>query len=252
MAKFDLALATSFMNAAGSLGFAPASDCPELARLGAFITNPISLRPRAPTRSPLALPFPGGFLLHTGFPNPGLRAVLRRYAAQWARLEIPVIVHFLCDQPGDLPAVFAQLENIPGVMGVELGLPPSADTSAVLAFAQAASSEMPVLLRFPLDQATSLAAAIAGQQDRLEISAISVGPPRGLLPWRERLVHGRLYGPAIFPLALNAVKSLLEQGFPVIGGGGIYSLEQAEAMIAAGALAVQLDSVLWRGYLPEK
>jgi dihydroorotate dehydrogenase len=36
-------------------------------------------------------------------------------------------------------------------------------------------------------------------------------------------------------------------GVPVIGGGGVYKQEQVEAMKEAGALAVQLDAVLWRG-----
>jgi dihydroorotate dehydrogenase len=33
----------------------------------------------------------------------------------------------------------------------------------------------------------------------------------------------------------------------VIGGGGVYRPEQAQAMLAAGALAVQVDAALWRG-----
>jgi len=36
-------------------------------------------------------------------------------------------------------------------------------------------------------------------------------------------------------------------GLPVIAGGGVYTPEQAQALLDAGALAVQLDSVLWRG-----
>jgi dihydroorotate dehydrogenase len=36
------------------------------------------------------------------------------------------------------------------------------------------------------------------------------------------------------------------QGLPVIGAGGIYTLEQAQAMLAAGALAVQLDGIIWK------
>jgi dihydroorotate dehydrogenase len=34
---------------------------------------------------------------------------------------------------------------------------------------------------------------------------------------------------------------------PVIGAGGVYSQAQVESMLAAGALAVQVDAILWRG-----
>jgi len=61
------------------------------------------------------------------------------------------------------------------------------------------------------------------------------------------LLHGRLYGPAIFPQALEATNDLVERGIPVVAAGGIYSSTQIDAMLAAGARAVQLDTWLWRG-----
>ena len=60
------------------------------------------------------------------------------------------------------------------------------------------------------------------------------------------VVRGRLYGPGIFPLALAATKAVVELGVPVIAGGGIYSNENARAVLAAGAMGVQVDSWLWR------
>ena len=81
MPKRDLELHSPWMNATGMLGFAPnPRGQVALDKLGAFVTNPVSLRPRAPAQNRALLPFPGGFLLHTGWPNPGLRAVLRRSA----------------------------------------------------------------------------------------------------------------------------------------------------------------------------
>ena len=78
--KQDLVLEKPFVNAAGMLGFAPdAHNMPFLDRLGAFITNPISRTPRKPAGNRACLPFPGGFLLHTGLPNPGINRVIRQY-----------------------------------------------------------------------------------------------------------------------------------------------------------------------------
>ena len=64
---------------------------------------------------------------------------------------------------------------------------------------------------------------------------------------RGEFVTGRLYGPSLFPQALALVRDAARVGIPVIGSGGVWKPEQAEAMKEAGAIAVQLDAVLWRG-----
>ena len=82
--KRDLYFSKPIMNAAGSLGFAPdARNGIDFASFGAFVTNPISLRPRLPTTHPALVEFPGGFLLHTGLPNPGLNGTLKKYSAKY-------------------------------------------------------------------------------------------------------------------------------------------------------------------------
>jgi len=94
-----------------------------------------------------------------------------------------------------------------------------------------------------MERALQLAPALAD----FDLAAISLGPPRGALPGLDgALVHGRLYGPAVFPNALAVVEDLVAVGLPVIAAGGIQSTEDAESMLAAGAIAVQLDILLWR------
>src|SRR5690606_4982969 len=95
--KRDLYFDKPLINSAGTLGFAPDMRSLEslsyLDKLGAFVTNPISLRPRLPTSSPVAIEFSGGVLLHTGLPNPGFSHVIKKYSAKWKRSELPIIVH---------------------------------------------------------------------------------------------------------------------------------------------------------------
>jgi dihydroorotate dehydrogenase len=250
MSKFDLVFLTSLMNAAGSLGFMPPVDHPDYPRLGAFVTNPISFRPRRPVRNPLVLYFSGGFLLHTGHPNPGLKNALRWYADRWKRLDIPVIAHILCERVDELPLILSRLETDQGIMAIELGLPPQATPALTLAVIRATTSELPIILRIPIDRIDSLVELLAEPETKGKIAAYSLGPPRGLLPYANRFVHGRLYGPALYPQGLAALRTLLSLEIPVIGGGGVFTLEQAEVMVAAGAVAVQIDAALWRGSLP--
>ena len=244
--KGDLAFDPPLMNAAGSLGFAPDGRSEmDAASLGAFVTHPISLNPRDPAGGQRFLPCAAGFLLHTGYPNPGLSAVLRKYAGQWARSPRPVLVHLLCQQPEEVARMTNRLEGIPGVCGLELGLPPEVGLPMAQAMIEAAYGELPLVVRLPLERALELGQALVGAQ----VLAFSLGPPRGLLPTPDgSLLRGRLYGPAVFPLALAAVQTLQQAGLPVIGAGGVYTREQIQVMLQAGALAVQVDAALWRGW----
>ena len=63
----------------------------------------------------------------------------------------------------------------------------------------------------------------------------------------DDVISGRLYGPALYPLALQVVGELNQAGVTVIGAGGIYHRQQVEGMHRAGAWAVQVDLALWRG-----
>jgi dihydroorotate dehydrogenase (NAD+) catalytic subunit len=245
MPKFDLLLSLPVMNAAGSLGFAPdLASGVGLEQLGAFVTNPISLRPRSPAHHRLYLPYPGGFLLHSGHPNPGFREALRRYQGRWERSPLPVIVHLLAESPEELANMVPQLEGLEGVIGVEIGLPPEADAQSARELIQAAAGELPVVARLPMESALELGWALAASG----AVAFSLAPPRGALPAASgKTRYGRLYGPAVFAQALYLVEQLARGLLPVIGAGGIYSVKDGEAMLAAGAMAVQLDAALWRG-----
>jgi dihydroorotate dehydrogenase len=233
------------MNAAGALGFAPELHSGlDFTRLGAFVTHPVSLQPRTPAHGQRYLAYPGGFLLHTGYPNPGLRAVTRRYAARWRNASLPVIVHLLAQHPAEIASALEMLEGLEGVYGVEVGLPPGASLELATQMMDTALGELPVVARLSLDQASELAAALIERG----AAAISLGAPRGALPGSDgSLLRGRLYGPGIFPQALAVTRDLAERGIPVIGAGGIYSPAQIDSMLAAGARAVQLDTWLWRG-----
>jgi dihydroorotate dehydrogenase len=243
MPKYDLVISPPLMNAAGSLGFFPQpSERVDFSHLGAFITNPISLRARTPARTRTCLLFAGGFLLHSGYPNPGLGVSIRRYATRWARSSIPIIVHLLAESADTVKQMVPRVEGLEGVMGIELGLPPGIDLRSAEEMILAALGELPLIVRLAVDDADQYTHSLAD----LPITAISLGPPRGVLWDAEgKLVRGRLYGPAIFPTMLANLQEAIGSGVPVIAAGGVYQSSHIEALLEAGALGVQLDAVLW-------
>jgi dihydroorotate dehydrogenase (NAD+) catalytic subunit len=249
MTKSDLFLSPPIVNAAGSLGFVPDLHGPiDWKRFGGFVTNPISLEPRRPAASAVCLPYPGGFLLHSGYPNPGLRRVIQDSAAAWGRSPLPILTAILLQQLEQIPQFFESLEGLPGVAGVEISLPVDVQPGDLTAILEKAFGELAVILRLPLDRALELIPASAVSK-LLEngLTAVSLGAPRGALQDAAgRVVNGRLYGPALFPQTLAVVRSLVRSGMTVIAGPGVFSAAQAELLLANGALAVQLDAVLWK------
>ncbi len=248
--KIDLGLRKPLMNAAGILGFAPVADPRvDYSCLGAFVTHPLSFSPRMPAQATRYISFPGGFMLHTGLPNPGLKAVVRRYRDAWQRSAIPIWVHLLADEPEHVERMVLSLEDLPGVAGIELGLSVRQVAREIAPLIGAAQGELPLIVRIPLDRVYDLAEAVVKQCPQV---VLSLGPGRGKLPViGSGMLTGRLYGPSIFPQALMALEQALAYDVPVIAAGGVYSVEQARVMLEAGAEAVQLDAVIWRNGLQD-
>ncbi|MGD0003096.1 MAG: hypothetical protein ABSE06_02575 [Anaerolineaceae bacterium] len=241
-ARQGLELRSPWLNAAGSLGFTPPEKWGWSEPMGAFVTNPVSLFTRTPAEERAVIPFPGGFLLHSGLPNPGLKGLLAG-ARRWQRAAAPVWVHLIGDTPEEIERMVRAMEGLEAVSAIELGIAPQAEPEQALRLAQAGVGELPLVVNFPL---TAAGEAWVDKLAGLGASAVSLGAPRGLLPGANgKLTGGRLYGPAILPLALAAVHALRRQALPVIAGGGVYRKADGEALLAAGTTAVQLDSVLW-------
>jgi dihydroorotate dehydrogenase (NAD+) catalytic subunit len=243
--KRDLYFSKPLMNAAGSLGFTPdARAGVPLDAFGAFVTNPISLRARVPAARPEVIEYSGGFLLHTGLPNPGFQAALKKYAPRWGKSELPIILHLMADRPEETQRMVRLLETKENVMAVELGFAPLLANDILLLTLEMCLGELPLIFSLPLEQVLSLGPRLVQEGAQ----AISIAAPRGALPLPaspSSLITGRLYGPSLFPRALETVYSAARLGLPIIGAGGVWSKETVDAMLSAGALAVQVDAALW-------
>lgn len=241
--KRDLYFSKPLINAAGSLGFAPdLRNGISLDSFGAFVTNPISLRPRLPTAHPAVIEFLGGFLLHTGMPNPGFNNALKKYSAKWNRSDLPIIVHLMADRPEETQQMVRSLEEIENVMAVQLGFAPLLSDDIILLTLEMCLGEIPLIFALHHEQVLTLGPRLIQHG----ADAISLAVPRGALYDRDgKLVTGRLYGQSLFPRALELVHSAAMIRLPVIGAGGVWTDADVESMLKAGAMAVETDTQLW-------
>src|SRR5574340_589061 len=245
-ARPELEIEPGWMNAEGMLGYAPPAIWPLEPPPVAFVTDPISNRPRSPAADRRCAFYPGGMILHTGWPNPGFHKVTQTYRRRWERSSVPIWVHLLAERPYELDKMVRSLEEVDGVAAVEISLPLNLDDAGCLDLIDAALGELPLVLSVPLDQIRS---GLISRAVRLGVSAVSVSAPRGVLPSTgTAAIHGRCYGPGLLPLALQALSCLRDLDVPFIAGCGVYDREVMAVMLKAGAAAVKLDTVLWRGW----
>jgi dihydroorotate dehydrogenase (NAD+) catalytic subunit len=242
--KQNLVLERPYVNASGTLGFFPDRHALDvLAQLGAFITNPISRRPRLPAGNRCQLPFTGGFLLHTGHPNPGLSQAIKRFSRRWAFAELPIIIHLLVESPEELTTMVRKIEGLENILSIELGLPPGVDADLLFALMKAGAGELPLIPCISPEQIPLLLDALT----TLKLAAVHLVEPRGTLPAQAgELVTGRLFGPAIFPVMLSSARLLVEAGLQVFANGGVRARWQADTLFGVGVAAVGLGSVLWK------
>jgi dihydroorotate dehydrogenase (NAD+) catalytic subunit len=244
--KHTLTIENPVMNAAGTLGFADETrDMVALDRLGAFVTNPVTASARTSASGTQVIPLDAGVLLHTGLPNPGVRAVVDARREAWARLPVPLIVHVAAGSPDDLKRCLDALDAEDVVAGVEIGVQDDSSGKEAAALMRAVqNADKPTLFRLPFGADVSFARTVVDAgAGGLTISA----PPRGTARDRAgQLVAGRLYGTWVHPLNLRLLGQITRKvDVPVVASGGIHSSTDARSYLSAGAVAVQIDALAW-------
>jgi len=247
--KYSLIVDSPVMNAAGTLGFGDSyKHLINYEKLGALITNPVSLEPRSPANGTRVVELDSGVLMHTGLPNPGLNAVIRDNRKAWRRLAMPVVLHLLANTPKSVGKAAARIDTEDNIAAIELGLPDDIPIDDAADFVEAVkhNTQKPLLVRLPMFDAFTLAETIV---DVGADALVVVGAPRGTArdPMTSKLVSGRIYGPMVKALSLRMVGVLARQiqDVPIIGAGGIHSTQDGRDFIEAGATAVQVDAVTW-------
>jgi Dihydroorotate dehydrogenase len=118
-----LRLENPILVASGTFGYGVEyGDVVEVQRLGAICCKGTTLRPRIGNPTPRVTETPGGMLNSIGLQNPGVDAVIDKYAATWSGWRVPVIVNVAGESIADFTEVARRLDGVPGIAGIELNI----------------------------------------------------------------------------------------------------------------------------------
>ena len=259
-----LILRNPVLVASGTFGYGVEyGEVVDVQALGAICCKGTTLKPRIGNQPPRVTETPAGMLNSIGLQNPGVDGVIERYARLWASWQVPVLVNVAGESIEDYVAVVRKLDGVPGIAGIELNIScpnvgkggtqfavdPEAAGAVTAAVRRATELPLMVKLSPSVADVRSIALAIEGAG----ADAISaVNTLSGIALDRDRRrpllgnVYGGLSGPAIKPVALRVVYEVAQAvRIPVVGIGGIGSLDDVLDFLMAGASAVQVGTAIF-------
>ncbi|MDD3619705.1 MAG: dihydroorotate dehydrogenase [Desulfobulbaceae bacterium] len=256
-----LHLRNPVMTASGTFGYGEEfASLVNLNRLGAIIVKGISLEPRRGNPPPRIIETACGMLNAIGLENVGVDRFITEKLPFLRRLETPVIVNILGDSIEEYSRLADRLNDARGIAAIEVNISCPNVKKGGVAFGTV--PEMAAAVTRSVRQATGLPviiklspnvtdiALIARAVEEAGADAISLintllGMAVDIRTRRPRLanIFGGLSGPAIKPVALRMVwQAARAVSIPVVGIGGITTVEDALEFMMAGATAVQVGT----------
>jgi dihydroorotate dehydrogenase (NAD+) catalytic subunit len=195
-----------------------------------------------------------------GLDNDGIEAFIGHHLPYLASLGVPIIVSVAGRTQEEFTKLTARISEVPGAAAIELNIScPNVSGGVdfgtdpkmceqVVAGCRAAS-HLPIIAKLTPNVtsiATMARAAETGGADALAVINTCLGMA---VDWRRRRpilgnVLGGLSGPAIKPIALRCVyQAAKATKTPIIGIGGIASINDVMEFLVVGATAVQLGTV---------
>ena len=255
-----LHLPNPIMVASGTFGYAREMEhLVDLPKLGAVVPKTITPQPRVGNPPWRTVETTAGLLNAIGLDNDGIDAFLAHHLPYLLSIGCPIIVSIagrthdeflaMASRIGEQPGVAALELNVscPNVTGgVDYGTDPGSCRRLVEGVRRAC--DLPVLAKLT-PNVTSIAemarAASDGGADAISLINTVLGMA---VDWRKRRpllgnVVGGLSGPAIKPIALRCVyQAARAVNTPIVGIGGIASVDDAMEFFVVGASAVQIGT----------
>jgi dihydroorotate dehydrogenase (NAD+) catalytic subunit len=255
-----LALRNPILTASGTFGYArEMAGLVDFSRLGGILPKTVTKAPRPGNQPWRTVETASGLLNSIGLDNDGIDAFTLHHLPYLRELPTAIIVSIagrtheefveMAAQLGDQPGVAAIELNIscPNVSGgVDFGTDPAMCQRLVESTRQACP--LPIVAKLTPNVtsiATMARAAADGGADAISLINTVLGMA---IDWRKRKPIlgnrlGGLSGPAIKPIALRCVHQAAQAvKTPLIGIGGIATIDDVMEFLVAGATAVQIGT----------
>ena len=236
----------------------------EVDRLGAICCKGTTLKPRIGNPTPRVTETPGGMLNSIGLQNPGVDAVIEKYAATWAGWRVPVLVNVAGESVKDYVEVTRRLDGVPGIAGIELniscpnvgrgGLQFAIDASAAgeVTAAVRRATDLPLLVKLSPNVADVRPIAKAIEEAgcrRTDRDQHAIGDCRGADPASGRCSATCSAGcrdRRSSPLRSGScTRSRRSVRIPIVAIGGVTELADVLDYLAVGAVAVQVGTAIF-------
>jgi dihydroorotate dehydrogenase (NAD+) catalytic subunit len=261
-----LSLKNPIGTASGTFGYGlEFAEFVDLAALGAISVKGLSLRPCHGNPPPRICETDAGMLNAIGLQNVGVEVFLDEKLPELHRRGVTVIANVWGDAEEDYVAVVSRIGNDPRVAAIELnvscpnvvkgGLIFGNDPKALAALVAKVrpATNLPLIVKLSPNAGDIVSCAGAALESGAEVLSL-INTVVGLaidLPTRTPKIGfttGGLSGPAIRPIALRMVWEV-KRAFPkapIIGMGGIESVENVLEFLIAGASAIQVGTANFR------
>jgi dihydroorotate dehydrogenase (NAD+) catalytic subunit len=256
-----LALRNPILVASGTFGYArEMAGVVDFEKLGGVIPKTVTRQPRAGNPPPRTIETPCGMLNSIGLDNDGIDHFIDHHLPYLRTLPTSVIANIAGKSEDEFVELAERLNSQAGPAALELNLScPNVSggidfatrpevTERVVRRVRAVYS-LPILAKLTPNVTDIVSIALAAEQGGADAVSL-INTFLGMaIDWRRRRpilgnVVGGLSGPAIKPLALRMVCQVARAvKIPVVGIGGIATIDDVMEFLVAGASAVQLGTV---------
>lgn len=255
-----LTLKNPILVASGTFGYAKEMTAfVDFAQLGGIIPKTVTPQPRPGNPPPRTVETASGMLNSIGLDNDGFDQFVAEKLPYLTTLGTAIVVNIAAKANDDFRRMAARLNEVSGVAAIELniscpnvsggvdfGTDPKLAAEVVSAVRESCSIPVIAKLTPNVTSVVPIAKAVA---DAGADAVSLINTFQGMaVDWKRRRpvlgnVLGGLSGPAIKPLALRIVWQVSQQvKIPIIGIGGIQSIDDVMEFLLVGATAVQIGT----------
>jgi dihydroorotate dehydrogenase (NAD+) catalytic subunit len=255
-----LRLPNPILVASGTFGYArEMAGFVELSKLGGIVPKTITREPRIGNAPWRTIETPSGMLNAIGLDNDGIDTFVQKHLPYLTSFPTPLIVSIAGQTHDDFVGMAQQLSQYSSIAalelniscpnvshGVDFGTDPAACEKVVAGCRKVC--DFPIIAKLTpnvTDIASIARGAESGGADGISV----INTVQGMsVDWRRKKamlgnVVGGLSGPAIKPIALRCVYQVARAvKTPIIGIGGIATIDDVMEFLVTGATAVQLGT----------